>query len=96
MRTDDRAPGRGKGTQGALIAAHFDIPDIATGSRCAITSAADRARPGRPGVSGPRQVVPDEVVLYMVREAMTAAKAAGGGYVLDGIPRNTNKPGRPT
>jgi adenylate kinase family enzyme len=24
-------PGAGKGTQGALIAAHFDIPHIATG-----------------------------------------------------------------
>ena len=24
----------------------------------------------------------------MVREALVAAKAAGGGYVLDGIPRN--------
>jgi len=32
--------------------------------------------------------VPDQVVLDMVREAMVAAKAAGGGYVLDGIPRN--------
>ena len=31
-------PGAGKGTQGALIAAHFDIPHIATGEpskRCA-------------------------------------------------------------
>jgi adenylate kinase len=26
-------PGAGKGTQGALIAAHFDIPHIATGER---------------------------------------------------------------
>ena len=32
--------------------------------------------------------MPDQVVLDMVREAMVAAKAAGGGYVLDGIPRN--------
>jgi len=32
--------------------------------------------------------VPDQIVLDMVREAMIAAKAAGGGYVLDGIPRN--------
>jgi len=34
------------------------------------------------------ELVPDQVVLDMVREAMVAAKAAGGGYVLDGIPRN--------
>ena len=29
-------PGAGKGTQGALIAAHFDIPHIATGECCVI------------------------------------------------------------
>jgi hypothetical protein len=44
---DDRASRRGQGTQGALIAAHFNIPHIATGERCcAITGAADRPRPG--------------------------------------------------
>jgi adenylate kinase family enzyme len=32
--------------------------------------------------------VADQVVLDMVREAVVAAKAAGGGFVLDGIPRN--------
>jgi len=32
--------------------------------------------------------VPDQIVLDMTREAIIAAKAAGGGYVLDGIPRN--------
>jgi adenylate kinase family enzyme len=37
MKGDEHAvlmiapPGAGKGTQGALIAAHFDIPHIATG-----------------------------------------------------------------
>jgi len=34
------------------------------------------------------ELVPDEIVLDMVRAAFVAAKAAGGGYVLDGIPRN--------
>ena len=34
------------------------------------------------------ELVPDQVVLDMVREELVAAKAAGGGYVLDGIPRN--------
>ena len=82
-------PGAGKGTQGALIAAHFDIPHIATGDllrdhvarRTALGQAVqeylDRG-----------ELVPDQIVLDMTREAMIAAKAAGGGYVLDGIPRN--------
>ena len=34
------------------------------------------------------ELAPDQIVLDMVREAIVAAKAAGGGYVLDGIPRN--------
>ncbi len=34
------------------------------------------------------ELVPDEIVLDMVKEAFLAAKAAGSGYVLDGIPRN--------
>ena len=82
-------PGAGKGTQGALIAAHFDIPHIATGEllrdhvarRTALGQAVqaylDRG-----------ELVADQVVLDMVREAVVAAKEAGGGFVLDGIPRN--------
>jgi adenylate kinase len=82
-------PGAGKGTQGALIAAHFGIAHIATGELLrdhvarrtglgvAVQEYLDRG-----------ELVPDQVVLDMVREAVVAAKAAGGGYVLDGIPRN--------
>ena len=82
-------PGAGKGTQGALIAAHFAIPHIATGELLrdhvarrtslglAVQEYLDRG-----------ELVPDQVILDMVREAMVAAKAAGGGYVLDGIPRS--------
>ena len=82
-------PGAGKGTQGALIAAHFNIPHIATGEllrdhvarRTALGQAVqaylDRG-----------DLVPDQIVLDMTREAIIAAKVAGGGYVLDGIPRN--------
>jgi adenylate kinase len=82
-------PGAGKGTQGALIAAHFGIPHIATGELLrdhvarrtslglAVQEYLDRG-----------ELAPDQVVLDMVREAVVAAKAAGGGYVLDGVPRN--------
>lgn len=85
-------PGAGKGTQGALIAAHFGIPHIATGEMLRehvarqtslgqdIQTYLDRG-----------ELVPDRVVLDMLREAMVAAKTAGGGFVLDGIPRNMNQ-----
>jgi adenylate kinase len=82
-------PGAGKGTQGELIAAHFGIPHIATGELLrdhvarrtelglAVQEYLDRG-----------ELVPDQIVLDMVRDALIAAKAAGSGYVLDGIPRN--------
>jgi adenylate kinase len=82
-------PGAGKGTQGALIATHFDIPHIAAGgllrdhvARQTTLGLAVQEYLGR------GELVADQVVLEMVREAMVAAKAAGGGFVLDGIPRN--------
>ncbi len=82
-------PGAGKGTQGALIAAHFDIPHIATGDL--LRDHVDRNTPLGQAVKGHLdrgELVPDDVVLGMVREAFVEAKAAGAGYLLDGIPRN--------
>lgn len=82
-------PGAGKGTQGALIAAHFVVPHIATGDLLR-----DHVARGTPLGKAVRQhldrgeLVPDGIVLDMVREAFAEAKAAGGGYVLDGMPRN--------
>jgi adenylate kinase len=82
-------PGAGKGTQGALIAAHFDIPHIATGDLLrdhvarrtelgiAVKNHLDRG-----------ELVPDDIVLDMVRAATIEAKHSGGGYVVDGVPRN--------
>jgi adenylate kinase len=84
-------PGAGKGTQGAVIAAHFDIPHIATGDLLrdhvarrtelgvAVQEHLDRG-----------ELVPDEIVLDMVRAEMARAKDRGG-YVLDGIPRSLSQ-----
>ena len=82
-------PGAGKGTQGALIAAHFDIPHIATGDllRDHVARGTDLGQAVKAYLDR-GELVPDQIVLDMVRDAMIAAKAAGGGYVLDGIPRN--------
>src|SRR5258708_36941795 len=82
-------PGAGKGTQGALIAAHFDILHIATGEllrdhvarRTALGQAVQK-------YLDRGELVPDQIVLDMLREAMVAAQATGRGFVLDGGPRN--------
>ena len=82
-------PGAGKGTQGALIATHFGIPHIATGDLLR-DHVARRTGLGRAVEDhlGRGELVPDQIVLDMVRAAFIEAKAHGGGYVLDGMPRN--------
>ena len=80
-------PGAGKGTQGTRIAEAFGVPHISTGDllrdhvrrRTAIgmevQSFVDRG-----------ELVPDRVVLEMLRGKLAEARLAGG-YVLDGFPR---------
>jgi adenylate kinase len=82
-------PGAGKGTQGALIATQFGIPHVSTGDllRDHVARQTELGRTVQEHLAR-GELVPDEIVLGMVREALVAAKAAGTGYVLDGIPRN--------
>lgn len=81
-------PGAGKGTQGTLIAAHFETPHIATGEllREHVARQTELGRAVRAHLDR-GDLVPDDIVLSMVRDAFVEAKAAGGGYVLDGVPR---------
>ena len=81
-------PGAGKGTQGALIAAHFDLPRIVMGDLLR-DHVARRTDLGRAVDShlGRGELVPDEIMLCIVRQALDAARAAGSGYVFDGVPR---------
>jgi adenylate kinase len=81
-------PGAGKGTQGALIATHFGIPHIATGDllRDHVARGTELGRTVQDHL-GRGELVPDEIVLGMVRAAFVEAKENGGGYVLDGMPR---------
>ncbi|MEV4701830.1 adenylate kinase [Actinoplanes sp. NPDC049316] len=83
-------PGAGKGTQGALIATHFDIPHIATGDllRDHVARRTELGRAVQEHLDR-GELVPDEIVLDMVRDAFLESRSSsGGGYVLDGMPRN--------
>lgn len=83
-------PGAGKGTQGAVIADHFGIPHIATGDllRDHVARGTELGKQVEDYLDR-GELVPDDVVLEMLREAMVAAE--GGGYVLDGIPRTMSQ-----
>ena len=84
-------PGAGKGTQAAGVSAHLRVPHISTGDmfRSAISN-------GTPtGLEAKRymdagQLVPDSVVIDMVRERLAMDDCANG-YLLDGFPRTVEQ-----
>jgi len=82
------APGAGKGTQGVMLAQALGVPKIATGDMLR-----DAVRAGTPlGIAAKQvmdagQLVSDEIVLGLVREAISTP-AAQRGAVFDGYPRN--------
>ena len=79
-------PGAGKGTQGVLIAEHFGIPHIASGDllREHVAQGTELGRSVQAYVDQ-GELVPDEVVLEMVKAALV--ETGQDGYVLDGLPR---------
>lgn len=80
-------PGSGKGTQAQMIIERYHIPQISTGD---ILRAAWKE--GTPlGIEAKRHMdqgnlVPDEVVVGIVRERLKASDCSGG-FILDGFPR---------
>jgi len=81
-------PGAGKGTQGAIIANHFGVAHIATGDllRSHIAHETSLGLAVR-DILARGDLVPDSIVLEMLRDALAYAKRKNGGYVIDGIPR---------
>jgi adenylate kinase len=80
-------PGSGKGTQAKAISAHFGIAHISSGDLLR-RHVADDTQLGRTiaGIMANGDLVPDGVVMDVLRRPVEAASKAGG-YVLDGFPR---------
>jgi adenylate kinase len=80
-------PGAGKGTQAAFLLGRFKIPHISTGDmlRAAVAAGTEL---GKQADVFMKQggLVPDEVVIGMVRERLTQPDCAAG-FMLDGFPR---------
>ena len=84
-------PGAGKGTQAAGVSAHLRIPHISTGDMFCAAIANETPT----GLEAKRyidlgQLVPDSVVIDMVRERLSESDCAGG-YLLDGFPRTVEQ-----
>lgn len=81
------APGAGKGTQAKILSDRLNIPSISTGNilRNAIRNNAPAALRVKKYMDA-GQLVPDEIVIDIIRERLMEADCADG-YILDGVPR---------
>jgi adenylate kinase len=80
-------PGSGKGTQADLLTRKMNLPIISTGNmlREAIAGETEVGLAAKAYVSAGK-LVPDDVVLGIVKERLSRPDLAGG-YMLDGFPR---------
>ena len=81
------APGAGKGTQAGYITAKYGIPQISTGDmlRAAIKAGAPLGLKAKKFMDA-GALVPDDVIIGLVRERIKQADAANG-FLFDGFPR---------
>jgi len=84
-------PGAGKGTQSEKLIAHFDLVHISTGDllraeRTAGTELGQQAN----GFISRGELVPDEVVIGMVRNFILS-KPEAKGFIFDGFPRTVTQ-----
>jgi len=81
------APGAGKGTQAELVSERLGIPTISTGAiiREALKTGTEMGLKAKKFIEE-GALVPDEVVIGIVKERLAEADCANG-YILDGFPR---------
>lgn len=80
-------PGAGKGTQADLLRERCGLPKYATGDilRAAVRSGSPLGQKAR-SYMDQGELVPDQVVLGLVREVLSTPEAREG-FILDGFPR---------
>ncbi|WP_457568669.1 adenylate kinase [Desulfurobacterium sp.] len=81
-------PGAGKGTQAVRIAQKYGVPHIATGDilRAAVK---EGTRLGKLAQSymDRGELVPDDVIIGIIRERLSQNDVRESGFILDGFPR---------
>lgn len=84
-------PGAGKGTQGSQLAERLGVPKIATGDilRAAVRDGTELGRKAKAFMDA-GELVPDDVILGLVREALSD-ESARAGAIFDGFPRNVSQ-----
>lgn len=79
-------PGAGKGTQAKIICERYGIPQISTGDMLREAKAKGELPADLVAKMAAGGLVPDEVVVDLIRRRTEKADAAGG-FLLDGFPR---------
>lgn len=84
-------PGAGKGTQAQIVCQKLGIPQVSTGDmlRSAIAAKTETGLKAKQFMDN-GQLVPDEVVIAIVRERLAQPDCAKG-YILDGFPRTVEQ-----
>lgn len=84
-------PGAGKGTQAQILSQNLQVPHISTGEilRSAIDEGSTLGQQAA-GYMDRGELVPDSLILDMIRERLQA-KDAENGWILDGFPRNVSQ-----
>ena len=84
--------GAGKGTQAVRLSRHYVVPHVSTGDtfRAAVRSGSEFGEKARQYLDS-GELVPDEIVIGMVRERLTRGDASHRGFVLDGFPRTVHQ-----
>ena len=84
-------PGAGKGTHAKILGERYQIPHISTGDllRSQIQQNTALGKRAKSFIDSGK-LVPDEVVIDMVRERLEQTDAAGG-FILDGFPRTVEQ-----
>ena len=87
-------PGAGKGTQAQRLARHLGLVHLSTGAmlRRAIEAGSELGHLARPYVEA-GELVPDDVMLGVVAEALRAPEVVTQGFLLDGFPRTAEQAG---
>ena len=81
-------PGVGKGTQAERLRDHYNLHHISTGDilRAAVKDGTTLGLEAKRYMDS-GGLVPDEVIIGMVKEVLEKDKAEGKGFLLDGFPR---------
>jgi len=84
--------GAGKGTQAVRLSRHYVVPHVATGDifRAAVRSGSEFGQKARRYLDA-GELVPDEIVIGMVRERLTHDDTTHRGFILDGFPRTAHQ-----